>query len=252
MGWLDHSTNNIILDAVLTDYGRQRLASSRGDFKIANFALGDDEIDYRIIKKYGRTVGKEKIEKNTPIFEALTNPNIALKYQLVSLADTGTSVQTSNLPYLTSNPSTVSLTSTTSFKDVTITQELPITAGSANTLSTSNLQSAYYIKISDRFFSIVAGQNATLTNGGGALRPSNLSDPNRIVEYKLNIAQGVSPTANSFGFRVQARTSSIDSTTLSIYGSLLGTGERVITSNITIRGERFGTTINIPITYTAK
>ena len=72
MGFLDHSTNNIVVDAVLTDLGRQALARNDGSFSIYQFALGDDEIDYSIIQQFGRTVGKEKIEKNTPIMEALT------------------------------------------------------------------------------------------------------------------------------------------------------------------------------------
>ena len=79
MGFLDGSTNNIILDAVLTDTGRQFLARNDGSFSIHKFALGDDEVNYNIIQKFGRTVGKEKIEQNTPIFEALTNPNHAQK-----------------------------------------------------------------------------------------------------------------------------------------------------------------------------
>lgn len=87
MGFLDHSTNNILLDAVLTDVGRQFLSRNDGSFSIFKFALGDDEINYDIIAKYGRTVGKEKIEKNTPIFEALTNQQHALKYQLVSVSN---------------------------------------------------------------------------------------------------------------------------------------------------------------------
>ncbi len=64
MGFLDHSTNNIILDAVLTDIGRQFLAKNDGSFSIHKFALGDDEVNYNIIQKYGRVVGREKIEKN--------------------------------------------------------------------------------------------------------------------------------------------------------------------------------------------
>ena len=84
MGWLDNSTNNIILDAVLTDFGRQALAKNNGSFNIVKYSLGDDEINYQIIKKYGRTIGREKIEKNTPIFEALTNQNLALKHKLIS------------------------------------------------------------------------------------------------------------------------------------------------------------------------
>ena len=59
MGFLNNSTNQILLDAVLTDEGRKNLAN--GTFNITKFALGDDEIDYGIIKKFGRTVGKEKM-----------------------------------------------------------------------------------------------------------------------------------------------------------------------------------------------
>lgn len=87
MGFLDHSTNNIILDAVLTDTGRQFLARNDGSFSLVKFALGDDEVNYGIIKKYGRTVGKEKIEKNTPIFEALTSQSQAQKYKLTSISN---------------------------------------------------------------------------------------------------------------------------------------------------------------------
>ena len=61
MGFLDHSTNNIIVDAVLTDIGRKKLAE--GTFSISKFGLGDDEVDYTIIKKFGRTPKKVKVER---------------------------------------------------------------------------------------------------------------------------------------------------------------------------------------------
>ena len=38
------STGGIVLDAVLTDIGRKRMAS--GEFRITKFCLGDDEIDF--------------------------------------------------------------------------------------------------------------------------------------------------------------------------------------------------------------
>ena len=63
MGFLDHSSSNIIVDAVLTDTGRQFLARNDGSFSIIKFAFADDEIDYTIIEKFGRVIGKEKIEK---------------------------------------------------------------------------------------------------------------------------------------------------------------------------------------------
>lgn len=85
MGFLQQDTNNIIVDAVLTDLGRQKLA--QGTFNVIKFAAGDDEIDYGMIQRYGRTVGQEKIEKNTPVFEAITNNKLALVHPLVSLPD---------------------------------------------------------------------------------------------------------------------------------------------------------------------
>lgn len=87
MGWLDHSTNNLILDAVLTDAGRQALARNDGSFTFTKFALGDDEVDYGIITQFGRVVGKEKIEKNTPVFEALTNQNFGQKFRCISVSN---------------------------------------------------------------------------------------------------------------------------------------------------------------------
>ena len=80
MGFLDHSTNNIIVDAVLTDLGRKKLASATtAENFIETYAFADDEVDYTLIKKYGTIVGKEKIEKNTPIFEASTSAEFGVK-----------------------------------------------------------------------------------------------------------------------------------------------------------------------------
>lgn len=71
----------------MTDLGRQFLARNDGSFNITKFAFGDDEVDYNVIAKYGRTVGREKIEKNTPILEALTNQQHAQKYRLISVSN---------------------------------------------------------------------------------------------------------------------------------------------------------------------
>lgn len=90
MGFLNHSTNNIIVDAVLTEKGREILARNDGSFDIQNFRLGDDEIDYSILEQYGIVIGKEKIEKNTPIFEAITDEKLALKYPLRTLQTNNT------------------------------------------------------------------------------------------------------------------------------------------------------------------
>jgi hypothetical protein len=75
------------VDSVLSDIGRQFLARNDGSFSFVKFALGDDEVDYTNISKYGRTVGKERIEKLTPVLEALTNQTFAQKYKLISVSN---------------------------------------------------------------------------------------------------------------------------------------------------------------------
>jgi hypothetical protein len=50
MGFLDNS-GDIILDAVLTDLGRKKLAGGSGEFNITHFALGDEEINYKLYDK---------------------------------------------------------------------------------------------------------------------------------------------------------------------------------------------------------
>lgn len=96
MGFINHATNNIIIDAVLTERGRELLSQNNGSFSIASFAFGDDEVDYSLISKFGMNVGKEKIEKNTPIMEANPNENLALKYPLITL--TNPVATTSHIP----------------------------------------------------------------------------------------------------------------------------------------------------------
>ena len=85
MGYLDKTT--ITVDAILTKKGRELLAKGSEHFSITQFALADDEVDYTIIEKFGRAVGKEKISKNTPIFEAQTKGSLALKNRLLTLPD---------------------------------------------------------------------------------------------------------------------------------------------------------------------
>jgi len=85
MAFLDNS-GDIILDAVLTDSGRKRMA--RGNFKIVKFALGDDEIDYGLYNK-NHPSGSAYYDLEilqTPILEAFTQANASLNYGLVSYA----------------------------------------------------------------------------------------------------------------------------------------------------------------------
>ena len=87
MAFLDNS-GDIILDAVLTDTGRFRLAKGDGSFKIAKFALGDDEIDYAQYDKNNAS-GSAYYDLSimqTPVLEAFTNNASSMRSKLMSLA----------------------------------------------------------------------------------------------------------------------------------------------------------------------
>ncbi len=89
MAFLDNS-GDIILDAVLTDTGRLRLAQGDGSFKISKFALGDDEINYGLYNKTHAS-GSSYYDLEvlqTPVLEAFTNNTSNLKTKLVSIART--------------------------------------------------------------------------------------------------------------------------------------------------------------------
>ena len=181
MGYLDHSTNNIILDAVLTDYGRQRLAAANSAFNITHYSLADDEVDYRLVKKYGRTVGKEKIEKNTPIFEAMTNSSIALKYKLIGKENNGTALSSVYLPVLKTS-STVALQKTQN-SSVTVNVDLYYNNVTGQAVPAELIQTIYKIKVSDRFFVVDSLAGTTITPPDVARNFVNPGDPNRIATY---------------------------------------------------------------------
>jgi len=89
MAFLDNS-GDIILDAVLTDTGRYRLAKGDGSFKIVKFALGDDEINYASYNKQhpsGSAYYDLEILQ-TPILEAFTNNTSTMKSKLLSIPRT--------------------------------------------------------------------------------------------------------------------------------------------------------------------
>ena len=89
MAFLDNS-GDIILDAVLTDTGRMRLAQGNGSFKISKFALGDDEINYALYNK-DHASGSAYFDlevMQTPVLEAFTNNTSNLKTKLISISRT--------------------------------------------------------------------------------------------------------------------------------------------------------------------
>ena len=85
MGYLNNSV--ITVDAILTNKGRELLARGDGSFKITQFALSDDEIDYTLYNPthpsgsafYGQAL------ENMPLLEAFPETTQNLRYKLVTL-----------------------------------------------------------------------------------------------------------------------------------------------------------------------
>jgi len=85
MGYLNNSS--ITVDAILTKKGRELLARGRDEFRITQFALADDEIDYDLYNPdhplgtafYGAAI------ENMPVVEALPDETQMLRYKLVTL-----------------------------------------------------------------------------------------------------------------------------------------------------------------------
>jgi|TARA_B110000977_G_C11090226_1_gene496556 hypothetical protein len=104
MGYLDNSI--VTVDAILTKKGRELLARGDGSFKITQFALGDDEIDYTLYNPQhpsGSALYGEAIE-NMPLLEAFPDETQIMKYKLTTLPR-----GTSKLPVLSLGLSSITL-----------------------------------------------------------------------------------------------------------------------------------------------
>jgi hypothetical protein len=85
MGYLNNSV--VTVDAILTKKGRELLARNDGSFRITQFALADDEIDYTLYNPnhpsgsayYGQAI------ENMPLLEAFPDETQIMKYKLTTL-----------------------------------------------------------------------------------------------------------------------------------------------------------------------
>ena len=85
MGYLNNTV--VTVDAILTTKGRQLLTQNDGSFRITQFALADDEIDYTLYNPtnpsgsayYGQAI------INMPLLEAFPNETQTMKYKLTTL-----------------------------------------------------------------------------------------------------------------------------------------------------------------------
>ena len=221
MGFLDHSTSNIILDAVLTDEGRKALAA--GNFSVTKFALGDDEVNYGIIKKYGIALGKEKIEKNTPVYEAFTNQSAGQKYKLVTVSNP-------NLIYLpklslSSSTTPISLKRSDVSKTVQITVNQTLLNGKMINELTDSL---FYVEMNNLFIQIIG------------VDPEFTDIQSRAL-YTLDNTPVSSDGTSTLSFDISLKTNLTDDI-FDLYGN------PNIATYVKVTGGNSGMTLDIPVT----
>ena len=114
MGYLDNTS--ITVDAILTKKGREILAKGADEFKITQFALADDEIDYSLwnpAHSLGSNFYGIAID-NMPLIEAIPDETQTMKYKLVTLRKS-----TTRIPVITVPNSTITLVAGGDAFDVT-------------------------------------------------------------------------------------------------------------------------------------
>jgi hypothetical protein len=85
MAYLNNSS--VIVDAILTKKGRELLARNDGSFRITQFSLSDDEVDYTLYNPThpsGSAFYGEAIE-NMPVLQAFPEDTEIMKYKLITL-----------------------------------------------------------------------------------------------------------------------------------------------------------------------
>ena len=99
MGYLNNTS--VVIDAILTDKGRELLARNDGSFQITQFSLADDEVDYTLYNPThpsGSAFYGEAIE-NMPVIQAFPNDVEAMKYKLITLPRGTAKIPVINIGY---------------------------------------------------------------------------------------------------------------------------------------------------------
>ena len=216
MGYLNNQV--VTIDAILTKKGRELLAKGNGTFKITQFALGDDEIDYTLYNPShpsGSAYYGEAIE-NMPLLEAFPDETQIMKYKLATL------------PRGTSKMPTISLVSNSIIlKQTAATDITPETLDYLNNNRTSE-PSGYVFIISDvRLMSVFTGTGITSP------------EADQLNQNSTAVTNGTDVSKTVIGTTLSLRATS--------YNTLFGT-QTSLYATLTVIGRDSGARVQIPVT----
>jgi len=213
MGYLDNSI--VTVDAILTKKGRELLAKGDGSFRITQFALSDDEIDYTLYNPQhpdGSSFYGEAIE-NLPLLEAFPDETQIMKYKLTTLPR-----GTAKLPILDVGYTSIRLKQGAS---------LAITPQTLNYLgSTQTFEAGGYV-------ATVADARVLQTYNGVGINTPEAERLNSTTTLGTNVSKTVIGT-------------SINLTATTV--NTLFAGQTTLQTTITVIGRDSGARITVPIT----
>lgn len=213
------SNTSVVVDAILTNKGRQLLAQNDGSFQITQFSLSDDEVDYTLYnpnQPSGSAFYGEAIE-NMPIIQAFPEANEIMKYKLITLPR-----GTAKLPVISIGYSTIVLKQGAS---------LSITPQTLNYLGATSTfeQSGYVATIGDV-------RTTSAFNGVGI---------NTTQATALN-ATGTTTVGTNVSKTVIGTTINITATTV----NTLFSGNTTLYTTLTVVGRDSGARLFVPVQIT--
>jgi len=215
MGYLDNSV--VTVDAILTKKGRELLARGDGSFRITQFALSDDEIDYtlyNVTHPSGSTYYGEAIE-NMPLLEAFPDETQIMKYKLTTLPR-----GTARLPILNLGYSAITLKQGSS---LAITPQTLNYLGSNQTFETNG------------YTATIADARVLATFNGVGINTPDATALNQTTTLGTNVSKTVIGTSINL--------------TATTVNTLFGTSTTLQTT-LTVIGRDSGARITIPVTIT--
>ena len=213
MGYLNNTV--VTVDAILTRKGRELLARNDGSFRITQFSVSDDDIDYTLYNPThpsGSAFFGEAIEQ-MPLIEALSDETQMLKYKLITLPR-----GTSKLPVISAGYASITLKPGAS---------LVITPQTLNYLgAVSTFEPSGYVA--------TAGDSRLLaTFTGVGIDTTNLG----LIDLGVTTGSKLSKTQIGTSFTLVGTTIS----------TLFGTDQTTLTTTLTLVGRDSGARITIPL-----
>jgi hypothetical protein len=202
MGYLDNTS--ITVDAILTKKGRELLAKGRSQFKITQFALADDEVDYDLWNP-AHPLGSDYygvVIESMPITEAVPDETQSMKYKLITLPK-----GTNAIPYISLvGQSSIQLTAGTSPTTANIVPETKFNGTGINPTGLNTTLGYTATLLDSTYVTIESTKMASQVNNSPMSMMGDSETANSVsvigMEFKVSPSAAASNIANAKSTKV--------------------------------------------------